>query len=134
MAYTPPARTSVNFALTATTPPSRTNVNFEFNDSFLSINEIISSVHSCNVTSKCNCALNETSTSTNSDLASILKFSVINETGSLNSIQDASLAGFTVTYFGNGNTGGTVPVDSTVYSSGNTVTVLDNTGSLVKVA
>ena len=38
----------------------------------------------------------------------------------------------TVTYLGNGATGGSVPVDgSSPYSSGNTVTVLGNTGSLV---
>jgi uncharacterized repeat protein (TIGR02543 family) len=39
---------------------------------------------------------------------------------------------YTVTYNGNGNTGGSVPVDgSSPYSSGATVTVLANTGSLV---
>ena len=41
----------------------------------------------------------------------------------------------TVTYDGNGNTGGTVPTDSSSpYSSGDTVTVLGNTGSLVKTS
>ena len=39
---------------------------------------------------------------------------------------------YTVTYDGNANTGGTVPVDSNSYASGATVTVLGNTGSLVK--
>ncbi|MBN1409632.1 MAG: InlB B-repeat-containing protein, partial [Spirochaetales bacterium] len=39
---------------------------------------------------------------------------------------------YTVTYDGNGNTGGSVPVDSTLYITGNTVTVLANTGGLVK--
>lgn len=44
-----------------------------------------------------------------------------------------SAASLTVTYNGNGNTGGAVPTDSnSPYSSGNTVTVLGNTGSLVK--
>jgi len=38
----------------------------------------------------------------------------------------------TVTYDGNGNTGGAVPTDSTVYTDGLTVTTLGNTGSLVK--
>jgi uncharacterized repeat protein (TIGR02543 family) len=38
---------------------------------------------------------------------------------------------YTVTYYGNGNTGGTVPVDSTNYVQGQTVTVLGNTGNLV---
>jgi uncharacterized repeat protein (TIGR02543 family) len=39
---------------------------------------------------------------------------------------------YTVTYDGNGSTGGTIPVDSGLYLSGATVTVLGNTGSLVK--
>ena len=39
---------------------------------------------------------------------------------------------FTVTYSGNGNTGGSVPIDSTHYEQGQTVTVLGNTGNLVK--
>ncbi len=39
---------------------------------------------------------------------------------------------YTVTYNGNGNTGGSVPVDSTGYEQGQTVTVLGNTGNLVK--
>jgi uncharacterized protein (TIGR02145 family)/uncharacterized repeat protein (TIGR02543 family) len=39
---------------------------------------------------------------------------------------------FTVTYNGNGNTGGSVPVDANQYTNGQTVTVLDNTGGLVK--
>lgn len=39
---------------------------------------------------------------------------------------------YSVTYNGNGNTGGAVPADATVYSSGNTVTVLGNTGSLAR--
>ena len=37
-----------------------------------------------------------------------------------------------VFYNANGSTGGSVPVDNTVYNSGDTVTILDNTGSLVK--
>jgi hypothetical protein len=39
-----------------------------------------------------------------------------------------------VIYNGNGNTGGSVPVDSTNYASGSQATVLGNTGSLVKNA
>ncbi len=38
---------------------------------------------------------------------------------------------YTATYNGNGNTGGNVPVDSTNYTQGQTITVLGNTGSLV---
>ena len=41
-------------------------------------------------------------------------------------------AAYTVTYNGNGNTGGSVPVDSSSYPQGATVTVLGNTGSLVR--
>jgi len=39
----------------------------------------------------------------------------------------------TITYNGNTNTGGTVPTDSETYEQGETVTVLGNTGNLVKV-
>jgi len=39
---------------------------------------------------------------------------------------------YTVTYNGNGNTGGSVPIDTTNYEQGQTVTVLANTGNLVK--
>ncbi len=39
---------------------------------------------------------------------------------------------YTVTYNGNGNTGGTAPADNGSYISGAIVTILDNTGSLVK--
>ncbi len=39
---------------------------------------------------------------------------------------------YTVTYNGNGNTGGSVPIDNTNYEQGQTVTVLGNTGNLVK--
>ncbi|MEM4247794.1 MAG: InlB B-repeat-containing protein, partial [Candidatus Nanoarchaeia archaeon] len=39
---------------------------------------------------------------------------------------------YTVTYDGNGNTGGTAPTDSNSYSAGATVTVLGNTGNLSK--
>lgn len=43
------------------------------------------------------------------------------------------MATYTVTYNGNGSTGGSVPVDgSSPYSTGATVTVLGNTGTLVK--
>ena len=43
----------------------------------------------------------------------------------------SSLA-YEVTYNGNGNTGGSVPVDSSFYALNANVTVLGNTGSLVK--
>ena len=43
-----------------------------------------------------------------------------------------SLPTYTVTYNGNGNTGGNVPVDSTNYLQNQTVTVLGNIGSLTE--
>jgi hypothetical protein len=39
---------------------------------------------------------------------------------------------YTVTYNGNGSTGGTVPSDANNYEQGDSVTVLGNTGNLVK--
>ncbi len=41
-------------------------------------------------------------------------------------------ATYTVTYNGNGSTSGSVPVDNNNYPHGTSVTVLDNTGNLVK--
>ena len=43
-----------------------------------------------------------------------------------------TLKTYTITYSGNGNTGGSVPVDSNAYLRNAFVTVLDNTGNLVK--
>ena len=42
--------------------------------------------------------------------------------------------GFTVTYNGNGATGGTVPVDAMDYATGSQVTVLGNIGKLIELA
>jgi uncharacterized protein (TIGR02145 family)/uncharacterized repeat protein (TIGR02543 family) len=39
---------------------------------------------------------------------------------------------YSVTYSGNGNTGGSIPTDATTYAIGGIVTVLDNTGNLTK--
>ena len=44
----------------------------------------------------------------------------------------AAAATHSVTYDGNGKTGGSVPTDATAYEEGDVVTVLGNTGSLVK--
>lgn len=44
----------------------------------------------------------------------------------------SSTSTYVVTYDGNGNTDGNVPVDSTTHSNGQDVTVLGNTGALVK--
>jgi uncharacterized repeat protein (TIGR02543 family) len=46
--------------------------------------------------------------------------------------QWSALSTYTVTYDGNGSTGGSVPVDSANYLTGATVSVLGNTGSLVR--
>ena len=46
--------------------------------------------------------------------------------------EEAVLPSYSVTYYGNTNTGGSVPTDGNSYSSGDTVTVLGNTGSLIK--
>ena len=48
-------------------------------------------------------------------------------------IQPGRTGDYSVTYNGNGNTGGNVPVDdNSPYEAGDTVTVLGNTGTLVK--
>jgi uncharacterized repeat protein (TIGR02543 family) len=51
-------------------------------------------------------------------------------------IDDVSItvapSGFSVSYNGNGSDGGTVPTDATSYASGANVTVLGNTGTLVR--
>ena len=52
-------------------------------------------------------------------------------TSSLNSGPGPGPTGYTVTYNSNGSMGGSVPVDSTNYYSGQTVTVLGNTGTLL---
>lgn len=41
-------------------------------------------------------------------------------------------SGYTLSYDGNGNTGGSVPTDNTTYANNANVTVLGNTGNLVK--
>ncbi|QUL55641.1 InlB B-repeat-containing protein [Paenibacillus tritici] len=46
--------------------------------------------------------------------------------------QNIDLPAYTVTYSGNGSTGGTVPTDSHSYAQNAAVTVVGNTGSLVK--
>ncbi len=40
---------------------------------------------------------------------------------------------YTVTYNGNGNTGGSEPIDTTEYTEGTSVSVLDNSGSLMLI-
>jgi hypothetical protein len=58
--------------------------------------------------------------------AALVMFAVV-----INSCQKQEST-YTVTYDGNENTSGTVPVDSQTYSQGQTVAVLDNTGGLTK--
>ena len=52
-------------------------------------------------------------------------------TGSANFVA-TTLAALTATYTGNGNTGGSVPSDTTSYKTNETFTVLGNTGTLIK--
>ena len=40
---------------------------------------------------------------------------------------------YAITYYGNGNSGGTVPIDATAYRSGSTITIKDNTGNLQRI-
>jgi len=47
--------------------------------------------------------------------------------------EDGGPPTYTLTYDGNGNTAGTAPIDSNTYEYGETVTVLNNSGNLVKV-
>ncbi len=53
-----------------------------------------------------------------------------NSGGNETAVSDSSK--FTVTYAGNGNTGGFIPVDTTGYEQGQNVTVLGNTNNLFK--
>ncbi|MCL2140613.1 MAG: InlB B-repeat-containing protein, partial [Dehalococcoidia bacterium] len=56
-----------------------------------------------------------------------------NVTVTANWTQNPAPTTYTVTYNGNGNSGGSVPVDSaSPYNAGSTVTVIGNTGNLVK--
>ena len=49
----------------------------------------------------------------------------------LNSCQSITAPSYTLTYDGNGSTGGSVPIDPESYAQGATVTVLGNSGGLV---
>lgn len=51
---------------------------------------------------------------------------------SLPTIAPDTEVAYAVTYDGNGNDGGSVPTDSNYYASGETVTVVGNTGTLTK--
>jgi streptogramin lyase len=48
-------------------------------------------------------------------------------------VEGPVLNAFTVTYNGNGSTGGSVPIDNNIYHNGATVTVLGNTGALTRL-
>ena len=56
----------------------------------------------------------------------------ISDNTTLYAVWAVDLTTYSVTYYGNTSTGGTVPTDGNSYSSGAEVTVLGNTGSLVK--
>jgi len=60
----------------------------------------------------------------------IIPVSIVEATSATSS----EIAYLKVIYYGNGNTGGTPPTDSNLYLSGDLVTVLTNSGSLIKVA
>jgi uncharacterized repeat protein (TIGR02543 family) len=60
--------------------------------------------------------------------STVFLLAVCGDTG----VGPSSASKYTVTYNGNGNTGGSVPSDPTTYQQGGTATVLGNTGSLVK--
>ncbi len=68
---------------------------------------------------KYRCAITHGNATTNSNAATL-------------TVNPVSVTTYTVTYNGNGNTGGSVPTDSASYASGSIVTVLGNTGSLAK--
>ena len=53
-------------------------------------------------------------------------------TGCSLSILSSGSGPFTVAYYGNGNSGGTTPVDPNSYTNGQIVTVLGNTGNLTR--
>ena len=55
-----------------------------------------------------------------------------NQTITVNCATDLTIV-MNVCYSGNGNTGGSAPTDSAVYSIGATITALGNTGNLVKI-
>ncbi len=63
-----------------------------------------------------------------------LRFDITVTGGSVNQLNfdNITLGGYKVAYDGNGNTGGAVPTDGSSYADGDTVTVLGNTGSLVR--
>ena len=66
-------------------------------------------------------------------LAALLSLLIFAVTGCPNVVNPVNKAAtYKVVYYGNGNTGGSVPADSKLYKQGDIVTVLGNTGSLVK--
>ncbi|SDG67317.1 InlB B-repeat-containing protein [Winogradskyella thalassocola] len=74
-------------------------------------------------------------TGTNLDLELIFNLDSGDEDIAIDNIEiwgvSAGPTTYSITYNGNSNTGGTTPTDSNAYDSGDTVTVLGNTGSLV---
>lgn len=70
---------------------------------------------------------------TESDATTALtSYSMDPDNNILYAVWTAASSTYTVTYDGNGNDGGSVPVDGSSYASGDTVTVLGNTGDLTK--
>lgn len=65
-------------------------------------------------------------------IAGVVLLSCQNPTANSSSGGSGGSSTYTVTYNGNGNTSGTVPVDKNTYQQGAKVTVLGNTGSLAE--
>jgi hypothetical protein len=89
MAYTPPARTAANFAITSFTPPSRTTANFEINagpaNYPVDVNETAAATQTELVTKFVVNAINETVSAGNSDSVSVVSAGInypvdVNET------------------------------------------------------
>lgn len=57
---------------------------------------------------------------------------IISEDGDIAVTEDETIEGMSIVYHPNGATSGTVPVDNNLYQKGDTVTILGNTGNLVK--
>jgi uncharacterized repeat protein (TIGR02543 family) len=73
-----------------------------------------------------------TAISNASPVSSIDQRGVSRPQGAASDIGAFEIVKYSVTYDGNGNNGGSAPTDSNTYAAGETVTVLSNTGGLVK--
>jgi uncharacterized repeat protein (TIGR02543 family) len=67
-------------------------------------------------------------------MGDLLLFDGLSDIARWDPVLNAGATTYNVTYDGNTNTGGAVPTDATNYLAADTVTTLDNTGSLTKTA